>query len=574
MKLSSLFVQGNQTYIENGKEMSPSALEQSLKNGMEQIASKAGGESVTGEVIEKNGNDVILSLGKNQMLRAKLDAGIPVEEGQIMTFQIKNTGGAKVVLSPLFANTGNDPNVSKALQMAGIPENEISAKMVKTMMQEGMSIDVESLNRMMRSVNLNQDADIETIVQLTRLEIPVTENNISQMESYKNYEHQLTEGLFEIADSLAETMSGLTQNGEVEDGLGLYREVLSLLTEELPEETLQEELPEEILQEELPDTGNVPERQTLDKTLQPQIFQDLTESPAMPALPETAEETGVFALTEAEGRDGLTGQEVLSLAKEMTEAGLPEDIARAYAAGELSTGELLDNVKTYLLAESGESTQKEAASALLGGKEFTTLLKNEITKQWLLTPEDVAKENKVEELYNRLNGQLSRLNQALEQTAKTDTPFGKAVSNLSGNLDFMNELNHMFTYVQLPLKLTGQEASGELYVYTNKKNLAKKDGEVSALLHLDMENLGMVDVHVTLKDSNVSTRFYLEDDSSLDLIADHIDMLNERLNRRGYSMRASFEKRDGEEQESVMEEILKQDKNISVLSGYSFDARA
>jgi hypothetical protein len=294
----------------------------------------------------------------------------------------------------------------------------------------------------------------------------------------------------------------------------------------------------------------------------------------MPALPETAEETGVFALTEAEGRDGLTGQEVLSLAKEMTEAGLPEDIARAYAAGELSTGELLDNVKTYLLAESGESTQKEAASALLGGKEFTTLLKNEITKQWLLTPEDVAKENKVEELYNRLNGQLSRLNQALEQTAKTDTPFGKAVSNLSGNLDFMNELNHMFTYVQLPLKLTGQEASGELYVYTNKKNLAKKDGEVSALLHLDMENLGMVDVHVTLKDSNVSTRFYLEDDSSLDLIADHIDMLNERLNRRGYSMRASFEKRDGEEQESVMEEILKQDKNISVLSGYSFDARA
>ena len=232
MRLSSLFVQGNQSYIDgNGREMDSASLEQNLKNGMEEIASKQPGQSVTGEVIEKNGSDILLAIGKNQMLRAKLDAGIPVEEGQMMTFSIKNASGAKVILSPLYANTGNDPNVSKALQMAGIPENALTGKMVQTMMQEGMSIDRDSLSRMLRVVSANPEANVETVVQLSRLEIPVTENTLFQMEAYKNLEHQITDGIFEIADALQNTAAVMINDGDAEGAVSLYREILSLLSE-------------------------------------------------------------------------------------------------------------------------------------------------------------------------------------------------------------------------------------------------------------------------------------------------------------------------------------------------------
>ena len=131
-----------------------------------------------------------------------------------------------------------------------------------------------------------------------------------------------------------------------------------------------------------------------------------------------------------------------------------------------------------------------------------------------------------------------------------------------------------FTYVQIPLKMQGKNANGDLFVYTNKKSLAKKDGSVSALLHLDMEYLGSVDVHVSLRNQKVSTKFYLQDDSALDLVSQNIDLLNERLARRGYSMNAEFIRRDESENTNVMNEILKQGKNVSVLSGRSFDARA
>ncbi|MBD5500478.1 MAG: flagellar hook-length control protein FliK [Lachnospiraceae bacterium] len=569
MRLSSLFVSGNESHIESsGKEMTSSALEQNLKNGMEEIASKAPGQSVTGEVVEKNGNEVLISIGKNQMIRAKLDGNMPVELGQQMTFSIKNLASTKVVLSPLFANTGNDPNISKALQMAGIPENARSAQMVQTMMREGMSIDRESLSQMMRAVNLNPDANVETVVQLSRLGIPVTENNIFQMEAYKNYQHQMTEGLLEIADALTDTLAEMTSAGDIQGGIDLYREVLLMLAEGAEMEAA--EASEGQLQNS--EAEMMPEAaKDAEGTADTAILQDKMKDALKEMMDQAMEMGDARSLS---GRDGLTGKEVQNLAHELSNAGVPEGTVKAFVSGELPASELFRQLNEMLSDEQLPINRQEKAMHLLNNKEFNSLVKNEMIKQWTLTPEEVAKNNKVENLYERLNNQMSRLNQTLEQAAKADTPLGKAVSNLSGNIDFMNQLNQMFTYVQLPLKLQSQEANGELYVYTNKKNLAQKDGKVSALLHLDMAHLGGVDVHVSLMDSHVSTKFYLKDDSILDFISDHIDILNERLNKRGYTMDASFTKKGETESDNVMEEILKQDKNISILSDYSFDARA
>ena len=96
----------------------------------------------------------------------------------------------------------------------------------------------------------------------------------------------------------------------------------------------------------------------------------------------------------------------------------------------------------------------------------------------------------------------------------------------------------MAQYVQLPLKMNGSEATGDLYVYTDKKSLARNDGNVSALLHLDMKNLGPMDVYASITPgNNVYTKFYLADDSIIDLINDNIHILNERLDGRGYSVK-------------------------------------
>jgi flagellar hook-length control protein FliK len=138
----------------------------------------------------------------------------------------------------------------------------------------------------------------------------------------------------------------------------------------------------------------------------------------------------------------------------------------------------------------------------------------------------------------------------------------------------MNQLNQMFQYVQVPLQMAGQNANGDLYVYRNKNRKMSEDGSVSAVLHLDMDNLGPVDVYVKLKDTKVNTNFYVEDEQILDLINDNIHILNERLEKRGYTMSVNLKLHDEmDSQDAAVDEMLNVSKS-QIISTTSFDARA
>ena len=566
MRLSSFSGQVNQNLTEGTVE-STSSMEQGLKNGMEAVAGKLPGQSVSGEVLLRNGSDILISMGKNQLLQAKLEGNMSAQPGQMLTFQIKHNSSSKIVLTPLFENTSQDPNVSKALMAAGLPENSITAGMVRAMMQEGLSINRQSLFQMNRLINANPQTDIQTLVQMQRLSLPVTPENIAQFEAYKNYQHQLGESLSDIAEAFTQTFQEITGSGNMEEGLGFYKEVLGILAGEAEEGTVQDAVKAPVqgqengqvqqMQGDVPKLGAV-----LGEAAEGELVKDTSakEAPAKSGMPQ--------ALPDA--MPELSKEETAELARQLKQAGFPRNLTNAVLTGQINGRKLLGEVEKRLSDEN--IPDREALYKLLEGKEFKHLLKNEMTRQWMLTPEEVAKEGSVDKLYERLNSQLNRLNQVLSQTGKENTPLAKTISNTTSNIDFMNQMNQMFTYVQLPLKMQGKNANGELFVYTNKKSLAKKDGSVSALLHLDMEHLGSVDVHVTLNNQKVSTKFYLKDDSVLDFIAQNIDKLNKRLESRGYSATAEFINK--EEDTNVMEEILKQDKNISMLSGYSFDARA
>lgn len=552
MRLSSLFTQGNQQIQENSRDMSFSTLEKGLRNGMKEMEGKMPGQSVTGEVIEADGQDILLAIGKNQLLRARLSLAMDVEAGQQLTFGIKSIGGMKVVLSPLFENMTSGSGAEKALELAGLPRNEETMKMVEAMMKEGMKLDPDSLSSMYRTVNAHMDADITTLVQLNRMELPVTEENITQLQSYKNYEGQVTEGVKILMGEVAEQLSSLAASDNPEDVFTFLKVVLG---EPSGTENVQTE-------ENMAGDDNVI-----------QIFKNavMTEAPEenagkekLPFMPGMAEQAGEKGL-------GMAFSDVLQ------KAGFSEETVNACLKGELPAKELLTELGRLVKDGRLSTEQKNGILELLKDNEFLENLKKGLTEKFLLTPDEVGEDGQVEKLYERLDSQLSRMNQALQGMAKENPALSQSIQNLSSNVEFMNQLNQMFTYVQLPLKLSGQEAAGELYVYTNKKNLAKKDGQVSALLHLDLEHLGEIDIHVSLRDSHVSTKFCLSDEKALDLVAANIDTLNQRLMKRGYSMDASFEQKD--KAQHPIDEMLDRDKKVSskekvLISSSSFDARA
>ena len=208
---------------------------------------------------------------------------------------------------------------------------------------------------------------------------------------------------------------------------------------------------------------------------------------------------------------------------------------------------------------------------LFGSKEYNQVMAKAMEQQWLIKPEQVAGKKDVETFYRRLQSQTEQLMESLHQAGK-DTPLAKSLTAMQNNIDFMNQMNQ---YVQLPLKMSGGEAHGDLYVYTNRKSAKKEDGSVSALLHLDMEHLGPMDVYVRMQDMNVSTKFYLKDDGIIDFIAEHIHLLDERLQKRGYSFRSEiFQSEEIKGSPNVIETLTAQERKATLLAQYSFDVRA
>lgn len=577
------------------------------------------GQTIQGEVVSVKGNEITLSLDNGNMVSARLDQGIQVTAGQILTFEVKSNTGARLALSPLYENLGHDPNILKALTAAGMPATSGYVNLVSALMREGLPVDKHSLQSFGRQMMLTPDADPVTLAQMKRLQIPATPENIAQFEAYKNYEHQISRSVLEITNGLTDTFAQMIAGGDVEGAANLFKQVLLFLAEEgiAPERmAMTEKTPDEMAGDERQEvmkqsadgqveaavtdggrTGTpgvavqtdlsgilleewqgkpLTAEQNILSSGQPHagaellrhIMQDIAADTVNGEILQVADNMPLYdGLPEAE----LSPEARMQLADLLREAGFSEQLTSGVSSGNMTRTALLQEMAKELVGHSQVMDQTKLVR-VFGSKEYQFILKNEISRQWLLQPEEVAGDRQVEELYRRLNEHTNKLANALSQASRADTPLANTVNNLSNNINFMNQLNQIFTYIQLPLKMNGENTHGELYVYTNKKNLAGKDGNVSALLHLDMEHLGTVDVYVAMQNKNVSTKFYLKDDSVIDLIAENIYILNQRLSDKGYGMNCEFVLKDGEK--TAMEEMLEANKNVSVMASYSFDARA
>jgi len=546
------------------------------------------GQTIQGTVVSRNGNSVQIELAQDFAINAKIDKSVNLALGQMMSFEIKANSNTFMSLAPLYTNTANTATILRALTAAGLPETSANIEMVARMMEEGMPIDKDSILNMSRMILDFPGQNPTSIIQMTKLELPVTTENIKQFEHYQNASHQILGSAETIIEELPQTFTTLLNEGQGERALVFYSTVIDIFTDSGVEDgmvTLQptgeeaaraDEPAVQTTSQTAENTGNAASGETA----------QLANAP-LADLPEDASMTGQAANTSAavleESAQGVRQEPVLTqnqweqLGDTLKELGVDEQTAEQIKNGELPTKDVLQLIRHLISGAQKKEAPDQALQRFLGGNEFKELLKDQIGRQWMIEPKDVADKKQVEQLYERIREQTARLSQALETAGKGDAPVARSVQNLQSNVDFMNQMNHLYTYVQLPLKMLGNNAHGDLYVYTNKKNLAARDGQVSALLHLDMEHLGPLDVYVTLKDKQVSTNFTVMDDGILDLIEKNIAILNKRLEGRGYSLNAKMHVKEeaGEEEESsIMQTLLHQQKNISVLSRTSFDMRA
>lgn len=535
------------------------------------LPNMAPGQTVQGTIVSLDGEEIQLLLGEGQTIRAQVDESMNLQVGQKLLFTVMGNSSSQVRLSPLFFNMEQGLNAQKALEDAGLPDTKENMTMVNAMMKEGMPIDRESLLHMSRTLAAYPEEPVMNLVQMTRIGMPLTPENLEQFAHYKNLEHKLVEGMNTVMDDLSATYTEIADTVDADRAGEFYRALLDTFLPEEGNGALEMRgpgLPTEGIAENGGLSGEIVNGEGTESLQEPVNEKNgentVGQADSMPKGAETDRKT--LQLQSLQLQEVLSKEEQNQLNQLLEKTGEND--------GTATVQDTLQLIRQ--MAQKGTLSSQQLHE-LYSNSAFSKLLNAQIDSQWLLKPQDAEDGKNVTQLYERLRSQTQKLEAALTPFVKEDSAVMKSVTNLKENVEFMNQLNQMFTYVQLPLKMGKFNAHGDLYVYTNKKSLAKKDGQVSALLHLDMEHLGQMDVYVAMADQKVSTKFYLQDEETIDFLAAHIDKLDASLAKRGYQMHSELiQKEHPEKETAVIEEILKENRNVmsTGVAAYSFDMKA
>lgn len=599
------------------------------RGGQEALNFKAG-EQIRGTVVETDGNRAVIETKDHGMFSASLENGMQVNRGDVMDFEVRGMVGKQIALTPLYSNMSVDSSVLKALQAAALPATDANIRMVNEMMNQGMGIDRGALHTMAGLIGQYGKADPALLVQMRQMDIPISEDSVAQMISYRNNTAQIVSSYGEIGGQFLGLLREMADNQEY-GALGrLFTETMKLILEdELPGQSTQSSQTENAVnsgQDGALQTGLGQAQAVQTGSGQAQAAQTGSEQ-AEAAQTGSGQEGGLqtdgaapfgnaAAMQQADG----TGEDIMAAdpnrqaqtriqvtmtqdgmvrMQEMPGEAIPDQTQEAASDREGAGGQVqsygadadpVTQFMNHFLDSLGQKTDRtgEAIWHRNLGIELETLLKKPqfeeafqkaITSKWLLAPQDVAGKEQVKELYEQVLRQTMQMQKILESAGKQDSTAMKSLRNVERNVEFLNELNQHFAYVQLPLKMSEQNAHGDLYVYTNKKGFAGRDGAVTAFLHLGMDHLGEMDIYVALQQNKVSTKFYLEDDSIIDFLEGHMEELDARLAGKGYSMKSELLHKDHEDSGSVFDQMLADSKSAGaapmvMLSRQSFDARA
>ncbi len=616
----------NSNYVNQAADRTKMSQSQSLTGSITDTLKE--GEVFEGSVNSVENGKVTIGLANGQTMTARLDSGVSITPGQSVFFEVKSNDGNLVQIRPVsLTGLEANPTLLKALDMANLATSERTINMVNSMMQNSMSISPENLVAMNRAMINNPGVDITTLVTMAKHEMALTPENVSMFQNYASDRAVLSNNFEVISDMLPELMASdelsasdvISINNSIKEifiadenvNVGVGQETASAVNAEgqavnpetqvnpnqqsevntLPKDALQEDVL--ITNDKLADVLNasndpkVPNPATqvnnieITNTLEENVSVNTKTEASQQIINEKAVaefETGANVLNNiASEKQVLSFNTLLNKLPDF-----PKDNNRVFAENgtlkaDADVNQLFREISDYL--NNHPDIPKETLNDIVKNPLYRGLLKNIISNSFALEPKDVTKPGEISKLYERVLKQTEALERLVSSfNNKAADSIKNQTNEIKQNINFMNSANEMYNFVQIPLKMYNQNTDSMLYVRQNKKSSYEAGEEITAFLHFDMEYLGPTDVFISLKEANVGCKWNLASEQSMKLIEDNLDILTERLAKKGFNV--SSEVVCGEPKTSFVEDFLGEvpvdvnDKTEGIVHRYSFDMRA
>lgn len=549
------------------------------------------GQVLKGVVTDIHGKQITIQMNDGTSFSGQLADASSYSIGQGAAFQVTGTTAGVIYMQAINDAylLGLEDTISQALEEAALPKSPRNVEIVRSLLEGRQSISRQSIMDTIQLCAKFPNNNVNAVITAKNLSLPMTKQSISQLEQYQNQTHQLLYKMDTLTNSINQVLDLIGDKApNVASVIGDKILELALESYGLPEDEL---------------SGNL----SLDTTLNGQSVSE--EAIGLTAEIATETATGEIMGEEIIGGEN-TGEEIVNgenVGKEVTNgenavnnssAGelsfsrnqlgsilttearahlsdlinhlpLSEEIKQAVADGTITNKDFLSAIKDAL-----SNMSSDDAAAIISDKDFQAILKEQLMNGWSMTPKAFAKKENVDRLYEKLDKQLTTLTK-LSQSVSAQSAFkelNSTASDMQGNLHFMKTLNETFSYFQLPLRLQEENAHGDLYVMTKKGALKNNPEKVSVLLHLEMEHLGELDIHIKKDKSYIETKFYLSEKKTRHLLETNIELLRNAINEQGYSFTSEFSMK--EKDLDIVKDFIAQDKPIGDMKRYNFDLRA
>ncbi len=552
-----------------------------------QITQAKEGQIFNGKILDITNDKVSIMLDNNKTLFAQMTDAVNMNIGDSLTFMIKENTGTNVFIKPFGDGVQNmkDSAIFKILDTNSISATQKNYEIAETLMKNNMPVDKASMQRIMQQSYKYPDASVDTLINLTKLGIPVNESNINQFQSYVTNNHQLTGDINNLSNSIVDyskaaigeilNQMGATSDGQLQQITSVNNSLMSALSD-------------------IQDMSNINIDSLLQGTIEPEATLIKAEANGTDIISQFSGENSTqinnLSQLSSDISSGITpeidsiatklsldSESLQGLINDLKNAGVKDSVIKEIVNKSDTPMQLMNNINEVINNSDKLNLQLSDIKNILLSDNYNSVLSESIKNKLSLNPKDMENPKELDDLYKSIYDKTNKLMEAFSSGSNSSAgdSMSQAAKSMQQRLDFMQNLNNMYAYAQIPVKLDQNQMNSDLYVYMNKRNIKDTKEAVSALLHLDMDHLGATDVHVSLHGTNVHTRFYVEDEVSARIIDEHMTMLEKAINDNGFQLTNEVITREpalATEANMVVKEMLGDDLEKSVKR-YSFDVR-
>ncbi len=592
------------------------------------------GMVIRGEITDLRNREVTITLSDNTTIIAHTNDSSTLYIGQTTAFKVTSVTPQTVSIERLSSkySDGQAATILKALEEADLQKNERNMQIVRELLENRMPINKMMLQQIIQQASSFKDISTDTIVLMNKYNMPINQNTAQQFENLRSGNNSLIQTIDTISEELPSLLNTLAQgapselvkqfgsnllniiNTHIHNNLSPdYSTNLSFLndSEKASLAAAVSETNPDLAGNILNGTATVADLREFISIMSntdsklPDSPDQLSggSDPAGNMLKSDSADSGTEAsfksapslkdiinkLSDADSYLTYKNNELRSIMDtpmrekfiaELRNIGMPESLMKNIQNGTAKIDDIFSAISETV--SSLPESSSDSAASLFSSDSFSLLFKSSLKNLWTMSPSDVSKgSDSIKEHYANLMRDLAETTELIKSnlSGQGSESLSKQTTTMQDSLNFMEQLNTLFSYVQLPVKFQDQTIHSDLYVYTKKDELKRHPDRVSVLLHLDMEYLGNIDIHIEKHNNQINSVFYCSDDENAALFRKNIQLLSDTLSEQGYLFNASVSNK--QKNTDVVKEFIetKSSENLSKsesssIKRYNFDIRA